>query len=86
MLREYPIHFTIDLSPSGMNRILEVLKIQGRSQRWLAKQIARSYVVTTNYCNNKNQPSIPILNKMADVLNVDVKDLLVSSKNRPRPN
>jgi len=66
---------------------MEVLKIQGRSQRWLAKQIARSYVVTTNYCNNKSQPSIPILNKMADALHIDVKDLLVSSKPpRSRPN
>ena len=63
-----------------MNRIREVLTAQGRSQMWLSRQIARSYVVTTNYCNNKNQPSIQTLNKVADALKVDVRELLVPSK------
>jgi transcriptional regulator with XRE-family HTH domain len=62
------------------NRIKDVLKDQGRSQKWLAGQIEKSYVVVTNYCNNKSQPSLLILSKIADVLNVDVRDLIVSSK------
>jgi putative transcriptional regulator len=60
-----------------MNRIKEVLIDQGRSQAWLAKNIDKSYVVVTNYCNNKSQPSIPTLNKVADLLKVDVRELLV---------
>ena len=63
-----------------MNRLLEVLKMQGRSQTWLAKQIGKSYVVTTNYCNNKAQPSISVLHRAADVLKVDIRDLLSSTK------
>lgn len=63
-----------------MNRIKEVLKQQGRTQTWLAEQIGKSYVVVTNYCNNKTQPSIPILYEMAKVLDVDVCELLVPSK------
>jgi putative transcriptional regulator len=59
---------------------MEVLRAQGRSQIWLSKQISRSYVVTTNYCNNKTQPSLSILNKIAFVLAIDIKDLLVSTK------
>ncbi|HEX8574893.1 MAG TPA: helix-turn-helix transcriptional regulator [Flavobacterium sp.] len=63
-----------------MNRIKEVLKEQGRTQTWLAEQIDKSYVVVTNYCNNNAQPSIENLRKIAEVLDVDVRELLVSTK------
>ncbi len=63
-----------------MNRIKEILKEQGRSQTWLAEQIGKSYNVVTNYCNNHSQPSIPILNSISEVLDVDVRELLVSTK------
>lgn len=66
--------------PIKMNRIKEVLKEQGRTQTWLADQIDKSYVVVTNYCNNNSQPSIPVLRDIAKVLDVDVKDLLISTK------
>ena len=63
-----------------MNRIKEVLLEQGRTQAWLANRIGKSYVVTTNYVNNKTQPSIPVLYRIADILGVDVRELLVRSK------
>ena len=63
-----------------MNRIKDVLKEQGRTQTWLADQIDKSYVVVTNYCNNNTQPTIPVLRTIAAVLDVDVKELLVSTK------
>ena len=62
-----------------MNRIKDVLKEQGRTQTWLAEKIGKSYVVVTNYCNNKSQPSLPVLRKIAEVLEVDVRELLVST-------
>jgi putative transcriptional regulator len=63
-----------------VNRIKIVLEEQGRSQAWLAKQLSKSYVVVTNYCNNNKQPSITVLITIADILNIDVKDLLESTK------
>ena len=63
-----------------LNRIKVLLKKQGRSQAWLAQKIGKSYVVTTNYVNNKFQPSIPVLYKIAEVMNVEVRQLLVRSK------
>lgn len=64
-----------------MNRIKEVLKQQGRSQIWLAEQIGKSYNVVTNYCNNHSQPSILVLNSISKILDIDVRELLVSNKN-----
>lgn len=63
-----------------MNRIKIVLKNQGRTQTWLAEQIGKSYVVVTNYCNNNSQPSIQVLTEISKILDVDIRDLLVSTK------
>jgi putative transcriptional regulator len=63
-----------------MNRIKEVLDIQGRKQTWLANKIGKSYVVVTNYCNNKAQPRIEVLNEIARTLDIDVRELLVPTK------
>ncbi len=63
-----------------MNRIKNILKEQGRSQMWLAKNIGKSYPIVTNYCNNKSQPSIKLLYQIAELIDVDVRELLVPSK------
>ena len=63
-----------------MNRIKEVLKEQGRTQTWLSEKIEKSYVIVTNYCNNNAQPSIEVLRKIANILDVDVRVLLVPTK------
>jgi len=63
-----------------MNRIKEVLIEQGRSQTWLADKINKSYVVVTNYCNNNTQPTILVLRQIAKALDIDVRELLVSTK------
>lgn len=63
-----------------MNRIKKVLKEQGRTQTWLAYQIDKSYVVVNNYCNNYRQPPLIVLTRIAEVLNVDIRELLVPTK------
>ena len=63
-----------------MNKIKIVLKEQGRTQTWLAQELDKSYVVVTNYVNNKHQPSIATLNKISNILNVDVRELLTATK------
>ncbi|WP_317171482.1 helix-turn-helix transcriptional regulator [Tamlana sp. I1] len=64
----------------SMNRIKKILKEQGRTQTWLAEKIGKSYVVVTNYCNNNSQPSIQVLTEISQILDVDVRELLVSTK------
>lgn len=63
-----------------MNRIKEILKEQGRTQTWLAEKIGKSYVIVTNYCNNNAQPSIQVLTDISKVLDIDIRELLVSTK------
>lgn len=63
-----------------MNRIKEVLERKGIKQIWLAEQLGKSYNMVHSYAQNKRQPSIDDLYKIAEILNVDVKELLVSNK------
>ena len=63
-----------------MNRIKEVLDRKGIKQIWLAEQLGKSYNMVHSYAQNKRQPSIDDLYRIADILNVDIKELLVSNK------
>ncbi|MGC6413323.1 MAG: helix-turn-helix domain-containing protein [Bacteroidia bacterium] len=62
-----------------MNRIKEVLEIKGIKQVWLAERLGKSYNIVNGYVQNRNQPSIEVLYKIAEILKVDVKELLQSN-------
>ncbi|BBI90670.1 helix-turn-helix transcriptional regulator [Tenacibaculum phage PTm1] len=63
-----------------MNRIKEVLEGKGIKQIWLAEQLGKSYNMVHSYVQNKRQPSLEDLYKIAKILNVEVNELLVSIK------
>ena len=63
-----------------LNRIKEILVIQGKTQTWLAEQLGKSREVVSNYANNNTQPSIKTLKAMAVILDVDIRELLVPTK------
>lgn len=63
-----------------MNRIKDVLEGKGIKQIWLAEQLGKSYNMVHSYVQNKRQPSLEDLYKIAKILNVEVNELLVSIK------
>ena len=63
-----------------MNRIKEVLEEKGIKQTWLAEKLEKSYNMLNSYVQNRGLPSLGDLNRIADILDVDVKDLIVSNK------
>jgi len=65
-----------------INRIKEVLKEKGIKQIWLAEKIGKSYNMVNGYVQNRKQPSLELLNEIAKILDVDVKDLIQSSTNK----
>ena len=73
------LHLTIRKKVE-MNRIKQVLVQKGIKQVWLADQLGKSYNMVNGYVQNRNQPSIEILFEIAKILDVDVKELLQSSK------
>jgi len=65
-----------------MNKIKAVLQKKGLTQTWLSGELGKSYNMVNAYVQNRRQPSLEILYAIADLLNVDVKELLVSNKKR----
>jgi transcriptional regulator with XRE-family HTH domain len=62
------------------NRIKEILVRQGVSQKDLALQLGKNEHTVSNWCINKSQPHLKDLFKIAEILDVDVCELLVPSK------
>ena len=59
-----------------MNRIKDVLKDKGISQTWLAEKMEKSYPTINEYARNKRQPSLEDLYKIAEILNIEITELL----------
>ena len=65
-----------------MNRIKEVLEQKGIKQKWLAEQLGKSYNMVNSYAQNRRQPSLETLMEIAEILDIDVKELIISNKEK----
>ncbi|WP_352423416.1 helix-turn-helix transcriptional regulator [Proteiniphilum sp.] len=63
-----------------MNRIKEVLEQKGIKQTWLAEKLGKSYNMVNAYVQNRQQPRLETLMEIAEILDVDVKELIISNK------
>ena len=63
-----------------MNKIKEVLESKGVSQTWLAKQTGKSFSIINAYACNRRQPNLELLFEIAEILQVDVKELIDNNK------
>lgn len=63
-----------------MNRIKDVLIDKGIKQTWLAKKLGKSFCIVNSYVCNRRQPSLDVLFEIADILQVDPKELIANNK------
>ena len=63
-----------------MNRIKSVLKEKGIKQTTLSEKLGKSYNMVNRYVQNRQQPRLEVLNEIAHIIDVDVRELLVSNK------
>ena len=63
-----------------INRIKEILAEEGRTSKWLACKVERDPATVSRWCNNHIQPSLETLDKIANILDVNIQELLVKSK------
>jgi putative transcriptional regulator len=62
------------------NRIKAVLAEKGKTNIWLAEQINVNKTTVSKWCQNEMQPTMESLFAIGKALDVDVRELLVSSK------
>jgi putative transcriptional regulator len=63
-----------------------VLAQKGIKQKWLAEQLGKSFNMVNSYVQNRTQPSIETLYKIASILEVEVDELLYSKEDIKRMN
>lgn len=66
----------VDMKNVQMNRIKEVLNEKRIKQTWLEEKLGKSFKIVNNYACNRSQPSPQTLHKIAEILQVEVKELI----------
>ena len=68
----------VTINNTQMNRIKEVLEERGIKQTWLAEKLGKSFCIVNSYVCNRRQPSLEVLFEIAEILNVDPKELIAN--------
>lgn len=63
-----------------INRIKVLLVEKQKTGKWLAEQLDKDPATVSRWCSNSMQPSVETFAKIAELLNIDMKDLFNSSK------
>lgn len=63
-----------------LNRIKAVLAETVHTGKWLAEQLGKDPVTVSKWCTNISQPDIQTLTKISELLDINIRELLVSNK------
>lgn len=63
-----------------LNRIKAVLAETGHTGKWLAEQLGKDPVTVSKWCTNTSQPDLSTLNRIAELLDIDIKELINSNR------
>lgn len=66
----------------NLNRLKAVLADAGQTNKWLAEQLGKDPVTISKWCTNTTKPDLQTLSRISDLLNIDIRELLVS-RNQP---
>ena len=61
---------------ANLNRIKLVLVEKNKTGKWLAEQLGRDQATISKWVTNSAQPPLEALIKIAQCLDVDIKDLI----------
>jgi len=70
------------LTTKERNRIRVVLAELNKKNIWLANKLGKNQTTVSQWCNNVRQPSIETLAEIANVLDVDIRQLLNPTKEK----
>lgn len=71
----------MDTESERINRLKVVLAEKNRKGKWLAEQLGKNEATVSRWCSNTAQPSLEMLVKIAELLNVDPRQLLNGNNN-----
>lgn len=65
----------------NLNRIKVMLAEKNKTNKWLAEQLGINPATVSKWCTNSSQPSLDMLGKIADALDVDYTELVRIKRN-----
>jgi len=68
------------MAKKAINRLKVVLVEEGRTNKWLAEKINKNTATVSRWCTNEMQPSLETLVRIAEILDVDVRELIIPTK------
>jgi len=68
------------MSKKQINRIKVVLAEREIKNKWLAKELNKDESTVSQWCTNKRQPSLETLKEISDLLDMDIRNLLIKTK------
>ncbi|WP_347068749.1 helix-turn-helix transcriptional regulator [Flavobacterium sp. WV_118_3] len=63
-----------------INRLKIILAEKSKTNKWLAEKLSKSEVTVSRWVTNEVQPSVETLAEIAQLLKIDVRELLNSTK------
>lgn len=63
-----------------LNRLKVILVEKKRTSKWLAEELGKNVATVSKWCTNTIQPDLPTLNRIAELLDIDVRELINSNK------
>ena len=66
----------------NINRIKVALAEKGKTNKWLAEQLNVAQTTVSKWCTNSTQPPLETFMKIAELLKVDLNDLVRFDKNK----
>ena len=70
----------INMIKKPINRLKAVLAEQGKTNKWLAVELNKNETTISRWCTNEVQPPVETMLQIAELLNIDIKELLNSTK------
>ncbi|MCW3162462.1 helix-turn-helix transcriptional regulator [Chryseobacterium oryctis] len=68
------------MKKKAINRLKVVLAEKGKTNKWLSQQLNKNETTISRWCTNENQPSMENLIEIAKLLEIDVLELINSTK------
>ena len=64
------------MTKKKLNRLKLVLVEKDKTGVWLAEQLGVTAVTVSKWCNNVTQPTLPTLDKIAELLECEKRELI----------
>lgn len=67
----------LNMQGKDLNRLKLVLVEKKRTGLWLSEQLGVSNTTVSKWCSNVTQPTLPTLDRIAEILQCEKKDLII---------